>query len=161
MPAVSQATGLSRSTIGRGLKELDAEAPLPPDRVRRPAAGEALVSATDHCWTTCAAWSSRRPWAIRCGRCCGCRRACDKLAAACATGAQGQPEHGAQAAAQLGYSRQVNRKAGEGSSHPDRDAQFEHINAEVVAAQAAGQPVISVDTKKKELVGDYKNGGSD
>ena len=44
---------------------------------------------------------------------------------------------------------------------PDRNAQFEHINTKVVAAQAAGQPVISVDTKKKELVGNYKNGGSD
>ena len=61
----------------------------------------------------------------------------------------------------LGYSRQSNRKADEGSKHPDRNAQFEHINAKVVAAQAASQPVISVDTKKKELVGNYKNGGSD
>jgi len=61
----------------------------------------------------------------------------------------------------LGFSRQYNRKADEGSKHPDRDAQFEHINAQVVERQAAGQPVISVDTKKKELVGNYKNGGSD
>jgi hypothetical protein len=61
----------------------------------------------------------------------------------------------------LGYSRQSNRKADEGSRHPDRDAQFEHINAKVVAAQAAGQPVISVDTKKKELIGNFKNGGTD
>ena len=61
----------------------------------------------------------------------------------------------------LGFSRQHNRKADEGSRHPDRNAQFEHINAKVVAAQAAGQPVISVDTKKKELVGNFKNGGSD
>ena len=61
----------------------------------------------------------------------------------------------------LGFSRQFNRKADEGSKHPDRNAQFEHINTKVVAAQAAGQPVISVDTKKKELVGNYKNGGSD
>jgi Rhodopirellula transposase DDE domain len=61
----------------------------------------------------------------------------------------------------LGFSRQVNRKADEGSKHPDRNAQFEHINAKVVAAQARGQPVISVDTKKKELVGNFKNGGSD
>ena len=52
---------------------------------------------------------------------------------------------------ELGYSRQANRKADEGSHHPDRNAQFEYINAEVVAAQAAGQPVISVDTKKKAL----------
>ena len=61
----------------------------------------------------------------------------------------------------LGFSRQSNRKADEGSKHPDRNAQFEHINAKVVAAQAAGEPVISVDTKKKELIGNFKNGGTD
>jgi hypothetical protein len=61
----------------------------------------------------------------------------------------------------LEYSRQVNRKTLEGSHNPDRNAQFEHINAAVTATQAAGQPVISVDTKKKELVGAFKNGGSD
>ena len=61
----------------------------------------------------------------------------------------------------LGYSRQSNRKADEGSKHPDRNAQFEHINAKAIAAQAARQPVISVDTKKKELIGNYKNGGTD
>ena len=61
----------------------------------------------------------------------------------------------------LGFSRQYNRKADEGTRHPDRDAQFEHINRHVVAAQARGEPVISVDTKKKELVGSFKNGGSD
>jgi hypothetical protein len=53
----------------------------------------------------------------------------------------------------LGYSLQANVKTREGASHPDRDAQFEHINAVVKAAVAAGEPVISVDTKKKELVG--------
>lgn len=61
----------------------------------------------------------------------------------------------------LGYSRQLNRKSDEGSKHPDRNAQFEHIKAKAIAAQAAGQPVISVDTKKKELIGNYKSGGSD
>ena len=59
----------------------------------------------------------------------------------------------------LGYSLQANAKTREGASHPDRDAQFEHINTAVKAALAAGQPAISVDTKKKELVGDFKNGG--
>ncbi len=59
----------------------------------------------------------------------------------------------------LGFSLQGNRKTLEGSSHPDRDAQFEHINAKIKEFQAAGQPAISVDTKKKELVGDFKNGG--
>jgi hypothetical protein len=61
----------------------------------------------------------------------------------------------------LGFSRQANRKAEEGSKHPDRNAQFEHINAAVVAAQARQQPVISVDTKKKELIGNFRNGGTD
>jgi Rhodopirellula transposase DDE domain len=61
----------------------------------------------------------------------------------------------------LKYRRQVNRKTLDGSSSPDRDAQFEHINAAVITTQAAGQPVISIDTKKKELIGPYKNGGSD
>ena len=59
----------------------------------------------------------------------------------------------------LGYSLQANRKTKEGASHPDRDAQFQHISATAAAQLAAGEPVISVDTKKKELVGDFKNGG--
>ena len=61
---------------------------------------------------------------------------------------------------ELGYSLQANRKTKEGSSqHPDRDAQFEYINARVLSFQDEGQPAISVDTKKKELIGDFKNGG--
>ena len=60
---------------------------------------------------------------------------------------------------QLGFSLQANSKTREGSNHPDRDAQFEHINAQVQAFRQAGQPAISVDTKKKELVGDVKNAG--
>jgi len=59
----------------------------------------------------------------------------------------------------LDYSLQANRKTREGSSHPDRDAQFHYINERVKEALAAGEPAISVDTKKKELVGDFKNGG--
>lgn len=61
----------------------------------------------------------------------------------------------------LGFSRQGNFKANEGRGHPDRDAQFEHINAQVLAGQVADNPVISVDTKKKELIGNYKNAGTD
>lgn len=60
---------------------------------------------------------------------------------------------------EMGYSLQANRKTREGASHPDRDSQFQYINRCVSAQIAAGQPVISVDTKKKELVGDFKNGG--
>ena len=58
-----------------------------------------------------------------------------------------------------GYSLQGNRKTKEGDSHPDRDAQFAHIDAQVAAALAEKQPVISVDTKKKELIGDFRNNG--
>ena len=58
-----------------------------------------------------------------------------------------------------GYSLQANVKTREGGTHPDRNAEFEHINERIRAAQAEGQPVISVDTKKKELVGDFKNSG--
>ncbi len=61
----------------------------------------------------------------------------------------------------MGYSLQAPRKMLEGESHPDRDAQFLHINAQVEAFQAQGQPVISVDTKKKELVGAFQNAGRD
>jgi hypothetical protein len=60
----------------------------------------------------------------------------------------------------LGFSRQSNRKADEGTNHPDRNAQFEYINAQVLTVRAASEPVISVDTKRKELVGNYRNAGS-
>ena len=60
---------------------------------------------------------------------------------------------------EAGYSLQGNRKTTEGDSHPDRDAQFGYINTQVAAALAEQQPVISVDTKKKELVGDFRNNG--
>jgi hypothetical protein len=62
---------------------------------------------------------------------------------------------------EAGYSLQANRKTREGSSHPDRNAQFEHLNAQVIKFHKQRQPVISVDTKKKELVGDFKNGGTE
>jgi hypothetical protein len=62
---------------------------------------------------------------------------------------------------ELKYCRHSNRKTKEGGKHPDRDAQFEYINAKVEAFQAAGEPVISIDAKKKELLGEFKNGGSD
>ena len=62
---------------------------------------------------------------------------------------------------QLNYTLQANRKTREGSNHPDRDAQFHYINDRVTDALSAGQPAISVDAKKKELVGDFKNGGQE
>ena len=69
--------------------------------------------------------------------------------------------HGRHAAEAAGYSLQANRKTREGSSHPDRNAQFEYINRQVMAFQKRQQPVISVDTKKKELVGEFKNAGEE
>jgi hypothetical protein len=77
-------------------------------------------------------------------------------AALCAMGHQVAESSIPKLLEQLHYRRQMNRKTKEGGHHPDRDAQFEHINHQAMAFQAAGQPVISVDTKKKELIGDYK-----
>ena len=74
-------------------------------------------------------------------------------------GPQDRPHAVGELLHKLDYSLQANRKTREGSHHPDRDAQFHHINDRVTEALAAGEPAISVDTKKKELVGDFKNAG--
>ena len=160
---VSKITGLARSTINRGEDDLE-EGPLPEGRVRRKGGGPKPLSERDPTLVLdlqrlaepatmgdpmrALKWVSKSP---------------AKLAAALKEGGH---EVSANTVAKLleaklEYSRQFNRKTHEGASHPDRNAQFEHINAKVVAAQSAGQPVISVDTKKKELVGNFKNGGSD
>jgi hypothetical protein len=159
---VSRVTGLARSTINRGEDDLDA-APLPKGRVRRAGGGRRALSEKDR---RLAAALQRlvepatlgdpmRPllWVSK---------SMAKLAAALT--AMGHPigaDTVRKELAKLGFSRQANRKAEEGSKHPDRDAQFEYINARVVAAQAQSQPVISVDTKKKELIGNFKNGGTE
>jgi hypothetical protein len=161
LTAVSQITGLARSTIGRGLKELDGAAPH--GRVRREGGGPKPLTERD---ATLQADLERlvepatlgdpvRPllWVSK---------SYDKLASALTgMGHTISANTVRKLLIGLGFSRQFNRKADEGSKHPDRNAQFEHINAKVLAAQAAGQPVVSVDTKKKELVGAFKNGGSD
>lgn len=160
--AVSRATGLARSTIGRGLKELDGPG-LPPGRVRRAGGGRRSLSRRDRTLLEdlcrliepATLGDPVRPllWVSKSHA---------KLAAALRSmGHQISPNTVRKLLRELGYSRQVNRKAEEGRQHPDRDAQFEYINERVLAFQAAGQPVISVDTKKKELIGDYKNAGSD
>ncbi len=159
--AVSEITGLARSTIGRGLKDLDE--PPPGGRVRRKGGGPRSLVERDASLLTdlerLVGPSTRgdpgRPllWVSK---------SLDKLAASLRDmGHTISPGSVGKLLSKLGFSRQSNRKADEGSHHPDRNAQFEHINAKVVAAQAAGEPVISVDTKKKELVGNYKNGGTD
>jgi len=162
LAAVSEITGLARSTIGRGLKDLDTPPP-PRGRVRREGGGPRRLSDRDptlladleRLVAPATRGDPARPllWVSK---------SHDKLARA--LGGMGHaisPNSVRKLLTKLGFSRQSNRKADEGSKHPDRNAQFEHINAKVVAAQAAGEPVISVDTKKKELIGDFKNGGSD
>jgi hypothetical protein len=159
---VSRVTGLARSTINRGEDDLNA-VPLAKGQVRRAGGGRKAVSETDpelvpelkRLVEPATLGDPMRPliWVSK---------SMDKLAETL-TG-MGHPisaETVRKELVKLGFSRQHNRKADEGARHPDRNAQFEHINKKVVAAQAAGQPVISVDTKKKELVGNFKNGGSD
>lgn len=161
LAAVSQITGLARSTIGRGLADLDAATPR--GRVRRKGGGpkplierdRTLLADLERLVEPATLGDPERPllWVSK---------SYDKLAQALADlGHAVSPNSVRKLLIGLGFSRQFNRKADEGSRHPDRNAQFEHISAKVTAAQAAGQPVISVDTKKKELVGEFKNGGSD
>jgi len=160
--AASQATGLARSTIGRGLKDLADPGSLSGE-VRRPGGGRPTLTETDptllddlqQLLEPATMGDPMRPllWVAK-------SRA--KLAAALRSmGHKVTASSIPKLLALLNYRRQVNRKTLEGSHNPDRNAQFEHINAAVIATQAAGQPVISIDTKKKELIGPYKNAGSD
>ena len=108
----------------------------------------------------CARWSSRRRGAIRNRRCCGPARACASSPEPAATWAIRSAARWSASSCTSSTTRlQANRKTREGSHHPDRDAQFHYINDRVKQALAAGEPAISVDTKKKELVGDFKNAG--
>ena len=160
---VSEITGLARSTINRGEDDLD-EGPLPDGRVRRKGGGPKPLSERDPTLVCdlqrhvepATMGDPMRPlkWVSKSPAKLAEALEADGHAVSANTVAKLLSE-------KLEYSRQVNRKTHEGASHPDRNAQFEHINSKVVAAQAAGQPVISVDTKKKELVGNFKNGGSD
>ena len=160
--ASSRATGVARSTIGRGLKDLDDPGGLSGE-VRRPGSGRHALTVTDptllddlrRLVEPATMGDPMRPllWVSKSHA---------KLAVAlCEIGHQVGKSSIPKLLGIVGYRRQVNRKTLEGSRNPDRDAQFEHINAAVIAAQAAGQPVISIDTKKKELIGPYKNVGSD
>ena len=162
---VARATGLSRTTIYQGMIELEnykAESKKQqPARVRSPGGGrkplvikdstivqqlEALVDPV-----TRGDPESPLRWSCKSTR---------QLAKALS--AQGHPigrQKVSELLSDLGYSLQSNKKVREGSSHEDRDAQFSYINSQVKDFQSRGQPVISVDTKKKELVGDFKNSG--
>jgi hypothetical protein len=160
LAAVSEITGIARSTIGRGLKDLELP-PLPAGRVRRAGGGGKRLTARDatlledlkRLVEPATLGDPVRPllWVSK---------SLDKIATGLVQmGHKISPNSVRKLLTKIGYSRQANRKSYEGSSHPDRNAQFEYINAEALAAQAEGQPVISVDTKKKELVGNYRNAG--
>ena len=163
LAVVSRITGIARSTINRGEDDLE-EGPLPDGRVRREGGGgkplsekdPTLVSDLKRLVEPATLGSPVQPlrWVSKSRA--KLARALKEMGHAISEGTVGKL-----LSVELGFSRQRNRKADEGSRHPDRNAQFEHINAKVLAAQAAGQPVISVDTKKQELVGNYRNAGSE
>jgi Rhodopirellula transposase DDE domain len=159
--AVAAATGVAPSTIGRGIDELSEGQDWLSGRVRRAGGGrkqtiekditlladlEALVEPT----------ARGDPRSSLRWTCKSLRRLTEELRA---QGHQISHTLVGELLEGLDYSLQGNRKTKEGGSHPDRDAQFSYINDKVAAALAEHQPVISVDTKKKELVGDFKNGG--
>jgi DNA-binding phage protein len=159
---VARATGIARSTIDRGLKDLEALDPAQP-RIRRARGGRPALTQPDptlledlrRLLELATLGDPMRPlvWVSKSHA---------KLALALrGMGRRVSASRIPQLLERLGYRRQVNRKTREGGHHRDRDAQFEHINAQVAAFQAAGQPVISVDAKKKELIGSYKNAGGD
>jgi transposase len=159
--AVSKVTGMSRPVIRQGLKELKQPAVWTPGRIRRPGGGrkkavdrdpslksdlEALLEST-----TRGDPESPLRWTCKSVR---------KLTAELrGMGHRISHQVVADLLHELGYSLQANRKTKEGASHPDRNAQFEHLNGKVKWHLGRKEPVISVDTKKKELIGDFKNGG--
>src|SRR6266700_4029459 len=136
--AVMRATGIARSTIGRGLAELRAGETPDVMRIRRVGGGRKPLSETD-------------------------ASLLDDLRMLVEPETRGDPQSPllwtCKSLRKLNYRLQANRKTREGSHHPDRDAQFHYINDRVKEALAAGEPAISVATKKKELVGDFKNAG--
>jgi transposase len=158
---VSRACGLSRKAITKGIDEIEAGATPPPGRIRQPGAGRKKTTDHDPCLLdvledlidpdTRGDPTSPLRWTCKSTR---------NLA-----GQLTKQKHPishmkvAQLLHELGYSLQGNRKTEEGADHPDRDAQFIHINTQVKQMLTIGAPVISVDTKKKELVGEYANSG--
>lgn len=158
---VSKATGVARQVIRHGLVELEQTAAPVKGRIRRPGGGRKKVVAKDGTLladleklvepTTRGDPESPLRWTCKSVR---------KLAAELQRkGHRISYPVVAELLHELGYSLQANRKTQEGGRHPDRNAQFEHIHTRVLEHMSRKQPVISIDTKKKELVGDFKNGG--
>ena len=159
--AVSRATGVSRQVIRRGVAELQQPTAPPAGRIRRAGGGRkkaaekdpALLAELEKLLEPATRGDPESPLRWTC-------KSVRKLAAELQR--KGHPISYpvvAQLLHQMDYSLQGNRKTKEGSIHPDRNAQFEHIQQRVQHYIREQQPVISVDTKKKELVGDFKNGG--
>jgi transposase len=161
--AVAKATGISRQVIRRGLQELVESPEAPAGRIRRPGGGRKKAKEKD---PTLVADLEKLLEPVTRGdpesslrwTCKSVRNLADELER---RGHQVSYPVVAELLHGLGFSLQANRKTKEGSTHPDRNAQFEHINARVAQAIQMRQPVISVDTKKKELVGDFKNQGEE
>jgi len=161
--AVSAASGIARSTIYRGIAELQAGGDDLGERLRRSGGGRksavkrqpGLLPALQSLVEGAVRGDPESPlrWVSRSQR--------NIAAALRVQGFEVSQKLVGKMLRKLGFSCQANRKTSEGSQHPDRNAQFEHINVTVKAALAAGQPAISVDTKKKELVGNFKNGGKE
>lgn len=164
---VSIATGLARNTIAAGLAELQFRRTHPRAavdiRIRGPGAGRkpltqidpGLQRALDALVDPATRGHPESPLRWTCK---STRKLAEEL------GRQNHPVTDRTVASLLkglGYSLQANRKTREGSSHPDRNAQFEYINRQVIACHKQRQPVVSVDTKKKELVGEFKNAGQE
>jgi transposase len=164
--AVSQATGLSRTTIQIGIRELQqpalsALAPTTEIRLRSPGAGRKPLTETDRRLqrtleklldsSTAGSPTSPLRWTSK-----SCQHLADELQR---QGHQVSERTVNRLLHELDYSLQANRKTKEGGDHPDRDAQFKQINSQGRAFQRRGQPVISVDAKKRELIGDFKQAG--
>jgi hypothetical protein len=162
---VSQATGVAHTTIRRGIRELSEQSggAMPPSRMRRPGGGRKTIVENDpQLLETLEALvdpvTRGDPESPLRWTCKSTRRLAEELGK---LSHPVSPRKVAYLLNEAGYSLQANRKTREGSAHPDRDAQFQYINEQVKAFLRRRQPVISVDTKKKELVGDFLNGGKE
>jgi Rhodopirellula transposase DDE domain len=159
---VSAATGLARQTIRNGRREIESGAELS-DRVRRPGAGRhpiektqpGIKKALEQLVDPLTRGDPMSPLRWTCKSKAKLAAAMTKMGWTISATRVGRLLH------ELGYSLRSVRKSIEGKSHPDRNAQFEHINATATDFLERGQPVVSVDTKKKELVGDFKNAGKE
>ncbi len=159
--AVSRVTGVAASTIGRGLKELEAPSTTPVDRVRRPGGGRKSLSETnpgllDALNALVEPDARGDPMSPLRWTCKSLRRLADELGK---LGHKISHTVVGELLKKQKFSLQANSKTREGADNPDRDAQFRVVNEAVKTAIGENQPVISVDTKKKELAGDFKNAG--